>query len=141
MRIVGNLKLGKGLPTVVMAVLLTGFSATAQTVNLTDSASTTKAAVVKHIGTEGNNQYFQVLMDNDKGDKFSLAIKDEDGNTLFQEVYNDKKFDKKFQLQKEDVNDTEKLVFIIRTLKDGISQSFEISKNVRTVEYVTVNKL
>lgn len=100
-----------------------------------------KTASVKHLGTSQNNAVFQVLVDNEAGEKFSITIKDQFGSILFNEVYHDKKFDRRFLLNKEE--GLTKLTFILRSLKDNESQTFEINTTTRIVENydVTVRKM
>src|SRR5215213_10390087 len=76
-----------------------------------------KAASIKHISSTNDKIIFQLSLDNEAGEKFSVSIKDVGGNTLFQEIYLDKKFDKKFVFDKSE--DLGKLTFIIRSLKDN----------------------
>src|SRR5207249_10440009 len=113
-------KQGKMIPVILSFMLLSNASF-AQEVNHSDSV---QAAVVKHIGTYEDKQYFQVQYNNDSSDKFLFTIKDQYGSILFQEKYQTQKFDKKFQLNKPE--DSEKLTFIIRNLKDNKTQVFEI---------------
>ena len=91
-----------------------------------------KEAVVKHLATSEDKVFFQVSMNNETGEKFSVTIKSEDGTTLFSEVYQDKNFDKKFVLDKSESK--LRLTFIIRTLKDKEVQVFEINTTTRIVE-------
>ena len=100
-----------------------------------------KTATVKHIGYSKDNYVFQVLMDNEAGEKFSVTIKDATGAFLFFDVFYDKKFDKRFLFNKEEGHT--KLNFIIRSLKDNQTQTFEINTSTRVVENydITVRKL
>lgn len=100
-----------------------------------------KAASVKHISTTDDKVIFQLSLDNEAGDKFSVTIKDAMGNTIFYNVYDEKKFDKKFLLEKSE--DISKLTFVLRSLKDKSSQSFEVNTTSRLVENydVSVRKL
>lgn len=59
-----------------------------------------KAASVKHISTTDDKVIFQLSLDNEAGDKFSVTIKDAMGNTIFYNVYDEKKFDKNFSWKK-----------------------------------------
>lgn len=100
-----------------------------------------KAASVKHISTTNDKIVFQLLLDNEAGEKFSVSIKDIIGNTLFQDVYSDKKFDKRFVFDKSE--NVGKLIFVLKSLKDNETQVFEINTVTRVVENfdVTVKKL
>jgi hypothetical protein len=76
-------------------------------------------------------------LDNPTGGKFSVIVIDEEGNQIFQEIYTDKKFDKRFKLPKAEKN---KLTFVIRNFKTAdVKQTFEI--NTKYVEDVVVTKL
>jgi len=95
-------------------------------------------AVVSHIGNPEGSILFQVQYDNVGGGKFALIIKDNEGSVLYQDVFTDKKFDKKFQLPKEA---TGKLHFIIKGYKTNHSQTFEVNTNTRVVEEVVVKRI
>lgn len=100
-----------------------------------------KAASIKHISTTNDKVIFQLSLDNEAGERFSVSIRDNDGNTLFQDFYADKKFDKKFVFEK--TSDNNKLTFIIRSLKDNAVQVFEVNTVPRVIENydVSIRKL
>ena len=100
-----------------------------------------KTATVKHISTTDDKVIFQLSLENEDGEKFNVSIKDEGGNTLFSDTYQDKKFDKKFIVAKSDAGNA--LKFVIRSLKDNKTQIFEINTTMRLVENydVSVRKL
>jgi hypothetical protein len=100
-----------------------------------------KAASIKHISTVNDKVVLQLSLDNEAGDKFSVSIKDVDGNTIFQDTYTDKKFDKKYVFSK--TENIGKLSFIIRSLKDNTTQVFEVNTVARVVENydVSIRKL
>jgi hypothetical protein len=100
-----------------------------------------KAASIKHISTTNDKVIFQLSLENEAGERFSVSIRDNDGNTLFQDFYSDKKFDKKYVFAKSD--DLSKLTFIVRSLKDHTSQVFEVNTVPRVVENydVSIRKL
>jgi hypothetical protein len=100
-----------------------------------------KAASIKHISTTNDKVIFQLSLENEAGERFSVSIRDNDGNTLFQDFYSDKKFDKKFVFEKS--ADLSKLTFIVRSLKDHTSQVFEVNTVPRVVENydVSIRKL
>lgn len=95
-----------------------------------------KTAEVKYLGVSDDALFFNVSFENPNGGKVSVIVLDEDGIQLFQEVYTDKKFDRRFKLPKLEKN---KVTFVIRNFKDtDVKQSFEI--NTRLVENVVVTK-
>ena len=96
-----------------------------------------KNTEIKYVGVTSESILFNVSVDNPNGTKFSVIVLDDEGNQLFQEVYTDKKFDKRFKLPKDDKN---KVTFIIRNFKDADEkQVFEV--NTRIVEDVVVTKI
>jgi hypothetical protein len=102
----------------------------------TTSASTEKNTTVKYVGTQDDVILFNVSVDNPNGSKFSVIVTNNEGNQLFQEVYNDRKFDKRFRLPK---SETGKLTFVVRNFKDASDDvhSFEVTD--RIVEDVVVS--
>lgn len=132
-----NLHRSRSVMAVFLVALLFGLSSFA----VKEKDPIVKTATVKHLGYYENNLVLQVLLDNEAGEKFSVTIKDADGNVLFADTYQDKKFDKRFLFNKEE--GYSKLNFIIRSIKDNQVQSFEINASTRIVENydVTVRKL
>ena len=100
-----------------------------------------KEATVKHISTTNEKIIFQLSLENETGERFGVSIKDEQGNIIFQNIYSEKKFDKKFILDKSET--IGKLTFIVRSLKDNQTQAFEVNTTSRLIENVnvTVKKL
>ena len=100
-----------------------------------------KTASVKHISTTDDKVIFQLSLDNEAGEKFSVTIRDAAGGTIFYNVYEEKKFDKKFLFEKSE--DLSKLTFVIRSFKDKATQSFEVNTITRLVENydVSITKL
>ena len=133
-----NLHRSKTVIASFLLALLVGFSSFASS-SVKDPI--VKTASVKHIGYYENNMVLQVMMDNETGEKFSVTIKNADGSILFSDTYQDKKFDKRFLLNKDE--GYTKLAFVIRSLKDNQTQTFEINTSTRVVENydVTVRKL
>jgi len=96
-----------------------------------------KMAEIKYLGVSGDDVLFNVSVENPTGSKFSVIVLDEDGSALFQEIYSDKKFEKRFRLQK---SERHKLTFVVRNFKDAdIKQAFEIK--TQYVEDVVVTRL
>ena len=104
----------------------------------TTNASTGKNTSVKYLGTQDDIIMFNVSVDNPNGNKFSVIVTDNEGNQLFKEVYNEKKFDKRFKLP---ISETGKLSFVVRNFKDASDDvhSFEVSS--RVIEDVVVTAL
>src|SRR5690349_6366759 len=126
------LRYGKFIVPALFVVLLTSGTAAAQSYSNQQDSTTQSTAVVKYVGTVNNSQLFQVQFDNEAGEKFTLSIKDADGSILFQETYQDKKFDKKFLLN--ELTYGTGFTFLIHTLKDNQSQAFLVNSNTHTIE-------
>lgn len=95
-------------------------------------------AFVKYIGADNESYVFNVAYNNENGDRFLLTIINGSGDTIFAGTYNEKKFDKRFRLQKEG---NDKLNFVIKNLKDNSRQTFEIKSTTQTIEDVVVRKI
>ena len=121
----------------LIITLLLNKSTSAQLI--TDSSSFIKTALIKHIPSEENKKLFHVQLNNEKGEKFSISIKDNYGQLLFSEVYQDKKFDKKYLLT--NMEDEERVFIIIRSLRNKEAQLFEISTQIRTFHDYVVTRL
>jgi hypothetical protein len=128
---------GKSLFFTTTTILILNISAKAQTT--ASKAPVTEKAVVTHLGLKEEGSIFQVKFPNETGEKFSLAIKDASGVILFNEVYDDKNFDKKFLIT--DIDNDAKLLFTIRSFKDKKSQTFESNSITRIIDDVVVTKL
>jgi hypothetical protein len=102
----------------------------------TGSAS---SAEVKYIGSTEGDPMFNVVYNNSTGARFSVKVLDNEGHQLFQGVYTDKKFDRKFKVA--DAANYSKLIFVIRNFQDNSVQSFEINSNTRMVEDVEVTEV
>jgi len=128
----------------MVVALITGTSnfVNAQTVVSSDFIASNEPVlnnvVVNHISTADDKLVFNVRIPNTEGKKFTVIVKDIDGNTLFHNSYTEKNFNKKFQLPKVD---DEKYKFIIKDDSGSLPQTFEVNSNVRFVEEVIVKKI
>jgi hypothetical protein len=137
MRVVNATLYSKSVKVVASLFLIAAsFSAQAQTT--VDNDAPAKNVEVKHIGNTRDMMVFHVQVDNTLGDKFSVVVKDYHGATLFNEVFKDKKFDKKFKVPK---TEDDKVFFVIRDLASNSEQSFEVHSNTRVIEEVSVRKI
>ena len=105
----------------------------------TTNASADKNTTVKYLGTQDDVILFNVSVENPHGNKFSVIVTDNEGNQLFSEVYNDRKFDKRFRLPS---SETGKLTFVVRNFKDASDDvyAFEVSNHVVRDVVVTAVK-
>jgi hypothetical protein len=122
--------------TAAALLLLTVATTQAQT---TTNASADKNTTVKYVGTQDDVILFNVSVENPNGNKFSVIVTDNEGNQIFQEVYSDKKFDKRFRLPS---SETGKLTFVVRNFKDASDDvhAFEVSNHVVQDVVVTAVK-
>jgi len=119
----------------LIVLLGVGNNLHAQTLVSTQTTSTTQAAL-KYLGTQEDAMYFHVQFRNDAGSKFRLAIYDAQGEELYNVVFNDKAFDKKFQLPKAF---KDKIVFTIS--EPGGKQLHLFEVNTKVAEEVSVRRL
>ena len=94
------------------------------------------ASAVQYVGITDKGVMFNVKYNNADASKFELIIKNEYGEVVYQQQYNDKNFDKKVLLMKEPGD--AHLTFIIKSASANIKQSFDITTTTRTVEDVVV---
>lgn len=129
------------MKSIVLSLFLTGMSLVSLANGPHDPIADKNAntAEVKYVGNNDGEFFFNVLYTNTTGDRFSVTILDELGNSLYSGVYSEKKFDKKFKLA--DPESFGKLVFVIRNLGDNSVQRFEVNNNSRLVEDVEVKEV
>ena len=96
-------------------------------------------ATVKCLGIQEDMVVFNVSYPNPGGNKFSLAVKDQDGTQLYQNVFSEKDFHKQFRLPKTDKN---KISFVIRNGREAdLVKSFEINVNSRFINDIAIKKV
>jgi hypothetical protein len=99
----------------------------------------TNPIAVKYIGAVGNQPIFQVEFDNLEEEEIAVVLKDTNGNILYTEKFQGKHFSKRFQINRteEDLNVTLSLT----NRKDRQTQQFQINRNLRTIEDVSITRL
>ena len=115
------------------AIMVAGFVSLVSFSSMAASAATDRNAkatqsTIEYVGTTTDGIVFNV--------KFDLIIKNEFGDVVYQQQYNDKNFDKKVMLVKEPGD--ARLTFMIKAADATYKQSFDISTTTRTVEDVVV---
>lgn len=128
---------GKSLFFITASFILLSVSAKAH--SLAQDPALGDGAVVSHLESGRSESLFHVRVPNEAGEKFRMTIKDASGTVLFSQVYDDKKFDKKFLIT--DVDPGAKLRFTIISLKDKTRQTFEVNTVTHVVEDVVVTRL
>jgi hypothetical protein len=99
-----------------------------------------KGGSVNYVGSWENQPVFKAEFDNTSADYYTLTIKDDEGNILYTERFNDKKFSRKFRFDKAD-RDNVQLRFIFSGAKQRQSQAFDINTNIQVMQDVVVTKL
>ena len=99
----------------------------------------TDSATVRYLGMQDEMLIFNVSYDNPKGNKFVIAVKDQDGTQLYQNLFRDKAFYKQFKLPK---TDKDKVIFVIRSGQNApIVKTFAVNIDSRFVQEVAIKKL
>ena len=126
----GKLILGSCL--ILMAV-------TVQAQTISSGTGQGEGATIKYLGTQDDLIVFNVSYGNPEGSKFQVIVKDQDGNQLYQNIFNEKTFYKQFRLPKAD---KDRVVFVIRNGKEAdVVKTFEVNVNSRFVQEIAVKKL
>jgi hypothetical protein len=103
------------------------------------AALVSDSATVRYLGMQDDLLIFNVSYDNPKGNKFVVAVKDQDGTQLYQNLFKDKAFNKQFRLPK---TDGDKVIFVIRNGQDApIVKTFTVNVDSRFVQEVAIKKL
>ena len=123
------------LPLIVSTIVLVNIASAQPPVAATFRG---EVAVIKCLGAYQETFIFNVAYGNIAGDKFMLRILDSTGTILFAGSYNEKKFNKVFQIGKEG---TDRLSFVIRNLRDNAVQRFEITPTSKPVEDFVLRKI
>ena len=108
--------------------------------NLTETTTISEKQVsVQYAGTNSNSVVFRVAFENSTAQPFTLIIKNEDGDILFQGKYTDAHFAKAIHL----INDGNDITptFIVRTEDQKFERSFKVSINNEEREQVIVSRL
>jgi hypothetical protein len=102
-------------------------------------SSLTEAQVsVKYVGVSNNQVVFQVVFDNPTAEKFTLIIKNDAGDVVYHQQYNDAHFAKNVYF--ENTDSQIQPTFIVRTANgNDIVRQFQVTKTV--TENTTVTSL
>jgi hypothetical protein len=92
---------------------------------------------VKYVGTDDNHVVFQVQFDNPTGEKFSLIIKNDNGDVVYHQQFNGTHFAKNVYFENTDgeIEPT----FIIRNANNEVVRQFHVVKTI--TENTTVTAL
>jgi len=132
-----NFNLRKSASVLAAAALLTLGSAKANANPIIEQiiSPTDKEVNVTFVGTTDNSLVFHLDFDNKSGEKFSLIIKNDAGEVVYQATYNDIHFEKNIRIQKEDseMHPT----FVIRTSTEQVERKFSVNRQVSEKFVVT----
>ena len=98
-----------------------------------------KAVTIQMIASTDSTITVNVKVDNQHGDKFSIAIENMKEGQLYKEMFTNNAFETNYTLPKPE-SDNE-YSFIISSKNKALSQKFSIKTITRYVEDVTVTKL
>jgi hypothetical protein len=102
-------------------------------------AQSADPVAVRYLGAQDDMLVFNVSYDNPQGSKFTVAIKDQNGNPLYQDNFKDKLFYKQFRLPKAD---KDRIVFVIRSGEEApVVKAFAVNVSSRLVREVAIKKL
>jgi len=125
-----NFNLRKSASVLAAAALLTLGTAKANANPFIEKiiSPTDKEVNVTFVGTTDNSLVFHLNFDNKSGEKFSLIIKNDAGEVVYQATYNDIHFEKNIRIQKEDseMHPT----FVIRTSTEQVERKFSVNRQV-----------
>lgn len=120
---------------ILVATLISAVSFSAMAAPVAGKEEKSAQNNIQYVGTTENGIVFNVKYNNADAARFDLIIKNEYGDVVYQQSFNDKNFDKKVVLVKEPGD--ARLTFIIKGA-DTYKQSFDISTVTRTVQDVVV---
>jgi len=92
---------------------------------------------VKYVGTTDNHVVFQVNFENPTGEKFSLIIKNDNGDVVYHQQFNETHFAKNVYFENTDTDIAP--TFVIRNANNEIVRQFRVVKTV--TENTTVTSL
>jgi len=125
-----NFNLRKSASVLAAAALLTLGTAKANANPIIEKiiSPTDKEVNVTFVGATDNSLVFHLNFDNKSGEKFSLIIKNDAGEVVYQASYNDVHFEKNIRIQKEEseMHPT----FVIRTSTEQVERKFSVNRQV-----------
>jgi hypothetical protein len=127
----------KAAAFVVFTTLATGAKAQVTPVSAA-IAELPSRATITYVANGGETLIFDVKVNNEDGEKFTIVVKDDKGTALYRGSYYDKTFKKRFILPKTDTN---KLTFLIKSESGAQSETFEINSKTSVIEEVSVRRV
>ena len=122
------------------SVLLTSFSVNAAVTKGNIEILSGEKTNIHFAGSTTDALLFKVSVNNEKGDNFTVTIKNGGGDVLFSKSFKDVDFNKSFKLLKSG-DDSERYYFTITSTNKNLEDTYVVTSSARTVEDVAVNKL
>jgi hypothetical protein len=134
-----NFNLRKSASVLAAVGLLTLGSAKLQAAPIIEKiiSPTEKQVTVKFVGVTDNNLVFHLEFENKTGEKFYLIVKNDAGDIVYQNSYNDVHFVKNIRIPKEE--SVMQPTFVIRTSTEQVERKFSV--NVKVSENFVVTSL
>jgi hypothetical protein len=125
-----NFNLRKSASVLAAAALLTLGTAKLQAAPIIEKIinPTDKQVTVNFVGTTENSLVFHLEFDNKSGEKFFLIIKNDAGEVVYQNAFNEVHFEKNIRIPKEETEI--RPTFIIRTATEQIEKKFSVDRKV-----------
>jgi hypothetical protein len=125
-----NFNLKKSASVLAAAAMLTLGTAQLQAAPVIEKiiSPSDKQVTVNFVGATENSLVFHLEFDNKSGEKFYLIIKNDAGDIVYQNAYNDVHFEKNIRIPKEDSEI--RPTFIIRTASGQIEKKFSVDRKV-----------
>jgi hypothetical protein len=99
----------------------------------TEVADETSPLQVRFMGGDNDALFFNVKFDNRSGSSFRILVFDEStGETLFQDSYTSRDFEKKFKIPR--LTDTDYVTFLIRSTKENTEFRHKVKVTTKVVD-------
>ena len=122
------------------SVLFTSFSSNAAVPKGNIEILSGEKTNIHFAGSTADALMFKVNINNEKGDNFTITIKNDGGDVLFSKSFKDVDFNKNFKLLRGDQGN-ERYTFTITSDNKSLQYTNVVSATARTVEDVAINKL
>ena len=133
----------KFIPALLIAAALFAFAPAQSMANSKHNIeilSVNNTTSVQFAGSATNALLFDVKINNATGEKFTLVIKNGEGEVLFSKDYSDMAFNKKIKILKDETNSTNFTFSIVSPNKD-LQNTFEVNATTKVVDDVVITKL
>jgi hypothetical protein len=131
-----NLK--KSASVIAASLMLSLGSASLQAAPIIEKivSPTDKLLTVSFVGSANNELVFHLDFENKTGEKFSLIVKNDAGDVVYQNTFSDVHFEKNIRI----ANEESELhpTFVIRTSNEQVERKFSV-KSKTTENYVVTN--